>query len=215
MGSTASWPTRRRPRASSGSRTGCRSPRRARPTTTRDESPSGTGPQRVVVRVDAHDAHVVEDVPADDLRRHPVAVDELDVEAAGAVRVGVALAGGRDHVRVREDHAVVGDDEPGALGARGRVVPGEAEDGVDRDDARHRAWRRSQQGRSDCRATAARPPGARLRPARGRRSSERTACRRRPPRRRSRCRSRAQPSLRATAATTATTATAPGRTVSL
>ena len=62
------------------------------PTTTRDESPSGTGRARGL-RVDLDHAHVVEEVPADDLRRHPVAVPELDVDL-GRRRavVGVALA---------------------------------------------------------------------------------------------------------------------------
>ena len=69
---------------------------------------------------------------------HAVAVPELDED--GACRLGrrgrIAFAGRRDHVRVREDVAVGGDDEAGALrrvGGREAVV--RAEEGDERDDA--------------------------------------------------------------------------------
>jgi hypothetical protein len=94
--------------------------------------------QGVVGRVDLEEPDVVVDVPADDARAHPVAFPELDENCVCRLRGRrrVALAGRRDHVRVREDVTVRGDHEAGALGGIGRgdgVV--RAEKGENRDDA--------------------------------------------------------------------------------
>jgi len=51
----------------------------------------------------AEHADVVEDVPTDDLRRDPIVVRELDEDAVRGVNRGGALAGIRDHMRIRED----------------------------------------------------------------------------------------------------------------
>ena len=77
--------------------------------------------QRVVGGIDADDADVAEQVPADDRRRHALAVAELDVELRGArTHVRRAVGDVRDHVRVREDRAVAVDDEARALRLRRR-----------------------------------------------------------------------------------------------
>ena len=55
------------------------------PTDDGAELPSGTGIERVVVRIDLEQPDVVEHVPADDLRRDPVAILELDVDPVGRV----------------------------------------------------------------------------------------------------------------------------------
>src|SRR5581483_9158234 len=95
-------------------------------------SPTTRRLERVRARVDAQHADVVEHVPPDDLRLHPVAILELDVDAARRAGGAVAVTRRRDHVRVGQDHPVAGGDEARALGdASGRVV-----DRVDRDDAR-------------------------------------------------------------------------------
>ena len=173
------------------------------PTTTRLESPSGSGDNRVVARVDLDHADVVEQVPADDLAGEPVAVGEHDVDAGGAVDRR-SLAGVRDHVRVREDVALVRDDEAGAL--RALAV---AEERVDRDDAGRAA-------RVDLRRIEAVSEQGRLRLDRaglGRRRLDDDGASRCRPRRSSRSASRraGQRPRRAAAATSATTARAAGR----
>ena len=86
----------------------------------------------MVFRVDLHQGHVVEDIPADDSRCNPVAVLKLDVDAAGAVhRAPLTRVG--DHVRVREDVAVLRDDEARAL--RQLSIAAGAVLGEDRDHA--------------------------------------------------------------------------------
>ena len=100
--------------------------------------PERNDSQVVVGRIDLEEPDVVVDVPADDARAHPVAVPELDENGVRRLRGRgrIALAGRRDHVRVREDVAVRGDHEAGALGRIGRgdgVV--RAEEGENRDDA--------------------------------------------------------------------------------
>jgi hypothetical protein len=84
----------------------------------------------VGVRIDLDHAGVVEEIPADDRAGDPVPVVEDDVQLLGALdRRGVVARLGQ-HVRVREDVAVAGDDEAGSL--RGAAV---LEGRVDRDDA--------------------------------------------------------------------------------
>ena len=73
------------------------------PTTTRLESPSGTGSSAWAAGIDLEHADVVEEVVADDARRHAVAVGELDVDGPGRRGTASALAGGRDHVGARQD----------------------------------------------------------------------------------------------------------------
>ena len=86
----------------------------------------------MLLRVDADDAHVVEHVPADDLRGNAVVVGELDVERVGGAGCRPRiLAGGRNDVRVGQDQAVAGHDEAGAL----RRLLRSGEDRVNGDDA--------------------------------------------------------------------------------
>jgi hypothetical protein len=77
--------------------------------------------ERVLLRVDPEHADVVEEVVADDLGREALAVLELDVDLLRRRGIPLlVLPGGRDHVGIREDDAVLRDDEAGAL-ARARV----------------------------------------------------------------------------------------------
>ena len=73
----------------------------------------------VILRIDLDQRRVVEEVPADDLRRDPVAVVEGDVDPVGAAhrRTQFPEPDVRDDVRVGEDVTLVGDDEAGALRA--------------------------------------------------------------------------------------------------
>src|SRR5436190_13452594 len=75
------------------------------------------------MRARVHPQHpdVVEQIPTDDLGGQAVAVLELDVDLRRCGDLPVlALTGGRDYMRVREDEAVLRDDEPGPLSGRGR-----------------------------------------------------------------------------------------------
>ena len=131
------------------------------------------GVELVVVGRDADHADVAEEIPADDLRRDALAVGELDVHGARALDVRPRLGGVRDHVGVREDHAVLVDDEPRSL----RLAV-DAQVGVDRHDAgRARgverlriegARRRGAPARPTSRSTGS-PPAARRSSSRRRR----------------------------------------------
>src|SRR6185312_11001828 len=99
----------------------------------------GDDGQVMIGRPNLQKADIVVDVPADDARLGAVAVPELDED--GARRLGrrgrIAFAGRRDHMGVREDVAVGGDDEAGALrrvGGREAVV--RPEERNERDHAR-------------------------------------------------------------------------------
>ena len=171
-GSSAGSPRRPRPRANRRSRTGCRSRRPAAPTTTRLESPSGTGIERVQGRVDPDHADVVVEVVADDVRRHPVAVRELDVDGVRGAALperDLRLARVRDHVRVRQDQALWADDEarsPGPRSHRARCPSPKYE--TDRHDPGRAGAEDLRPARSRCRRAASRRrPGPR-RPSRRR-----------------------------------------------
>jgi hypothetical protein len=64
--------------------------------------------------IEADQADVVVEIPADDLRLGAVAVGELDEEMIGRPHAR-RPAGVRDHVRVRQHVALGRDDEAGAL----------------------------------------------------------------------------------------------------
>ena len=66
---------------------------------------------------------------------HAVAVGELDVDRPGGCRLVRPLARRRDHVGTREDEAVSGDDEAGALAGPGIGHAGVVEVGDDGHDA--------------------------------------------------------------------------------
>ena len=69
------------------------------------------------VRVDLDQRDVGVGIEADDVRRHAVAVAQLDVDLLRLPRLpaAVALAAGGDDVGVGDDLALVADDESGAL----------------------------------------------------------------------------------------------------
>ena len=73
------------------------------------------GHEPVRLRRHLEHADVVVGIPADDLRLHPVAVAELDVDAPRRRRVSAGAAGRDDHVRGGEDLARASTTKPGAL----------------------------------------------------------------------------------------------------
>jgi hypothetical protein len=88
----------------------------------------------VIARIDADQADVVKEVPADHLRLDSIPVVELDEQMARRPHAA-RPAGVRDHVRVREDIAVRRRHEPGPLrdgGVLGRRI---SEVGENRHDA--------------------------------------------------------------------------------
>ena len=93
--------------------------------------------ERVQRRIDPDHADIVVEVVPDDGGGHAVTVRELDVHGVRRRRTAQrrpGLACGRDHVRIREDHAARADDEARALaGARIGHVAG-VEVGDDRHD---------------------------------------------------------------------------------
>jgi hypothetical protein len=84
--------------------------------------------------LDPEHGHVVEKVPADELRRDPIPVREGDEDAVCAIGIAVATACRGHDMGAREDVPALGDDEPRALSRvlfRRPVV----ELGVDGDDS--------------------------------------------------------------------------------
>ena len=101
------------------------------PTTSSLSSPSSQRVQLEAVRLDLEQGDVGEGVEADDLRRHDVAVGELDEDFLGRLAVAARFVG--DDVGVGDDAAVGVEDEARALGAppppkieRIVTTPGEA-----------------------------------------------------------------------------------------
>ena len=74
------------------------------PTTTRAESPSGTGASAWDGRIGLDQAYVAEQVVTDYARRRAVAVLKLDEQRLSCAHVRRGCRG--DHVRVREDVAL-------------------------------------------------------------------------------------------------------------
>ena len=123
MRSSGAWRRRRRPRASSRSRAGSRSRPPARRPTTRGRV-ARAAPARACARSGrrGRTADVVEEVPADDPAPRRGRRPRTRRRGLRGLARAVPLAGVRDHVRVREDVAVLGDDEAGALGRLRRRV---------------------------------------------------------------------------------------------
>ena len=86
-----------------------------------------------VRRIDPDQADVIEEIPADEVRLDAITIGELDIEMLSSVNAR-ALAGVRDHVRIRQDVALRGDDEARSLRLRGRGGGRIAEIGENRHD---------------------------------------------------------------------------------